>query len=489
METEYTKMMEGSLNQFRGDDDEDVEAVQFLLDPKTFRSFGDGLTTVLEKSGYTGKNEIKEKSDYLLGKLQKIGSSTGIKTIKSWFDGSKRPKIQNSSRKKMYEICFALELSIEDTVCFFNHVYQDRCFNFHNIDETVYYFCLARGLAYNKAEKMISAINNAAVSEDEKEVDINFTKSVKSEIEEKNTEKELVKFLIEQKKCFEKWNLQAYKFIIECYEKILGNEASKPIISEFREKVKKGEEKQSRQIDINFDLDQNDEVIIGLIFKELKWDVEHYQISISDLKELLTGDLLSNAFLLKRLWIDPVKSFKGTEIPEAISNNFPSAKVLSNVLDNVKMGKSESYDSIRKVIVLFQFYSFWCEKKLDVENKKKNKNPDMKGDSLKEGNNENFDMIEDSSKEGDNKKPDTGEDSSKKDNDKKPDVIMRYGSEKRYGQYLDEVNCWLEDYGYSSLYSGNPYDWIFLHSAQSDTPLEKFRELMGILMNEDWRTE
>ena len=180
--TEYTNMIDKSLVQFCEEDE--MEALDFLTNPSSFRSFGEGLTTILKQTDYAGDlNNNEEKSKYLLHKLQEIHSTTGIKTIRSWFDGSRRPKIQNASREKIYEICFALNLSITDVEWFFHHVYFDRCFNFHNRTEALYAFCFVNNLPYGKAKEIIHTIENQeAKPVEQNDVGINYTKFVKQQI-------------------------------------------------------------------------------------------------------------------------------------------------------------------------------------------------------------------------------------------------------------------------------------------------------------------
>lgn len=45
--------------------------------------------------------------------------------------------------------------------------------------------------------------------------------------------------------------------------------------------------------------------------------------------------------------------------------------------------------------------------------------------------------------------------------------------------YTDELNNILFDCNYSGLYYGNPFDWLFLFCAQSEQPLDLFRELLA----------
>lgn len=49
------------------------------------------------------------------------------------------------------------------------------------------------------------------------------------------------------------------------------------------------------------------------------------------------------------------------------------------------------------------------------------------------------------------------------------------------GRCTARINHFLVESGYLELYVGNPFDWIFLHSAYQTEPLNIFREFMHTL--------
>ena len=101
---------------------------------------------------------------------------------------------------------------------------------------------------------------------------------------------------------------------------------------------------------------------------------------------------------------------------------------MSDVLSDEKISVSKSYDSIRKMIILLDFYCFWVDIKLN------------------------------------------------------PDEYSELSSKERQKIYVEEINSSLYECGYEELYAGNPYDWIFLCSAISEKPLEFFRSYMSELI-------
>ena len=53
---------------------------------------------------------------------------------------------------------------------------------------------------------------------------------------------------------------------------------------------------------------------------------------------------------------------------------------------------------------------------------------------------------------------------------------------------IAHMNQMLTEAGYSELYVGNPYDWLFFYAAKSDEPLPTFRfiwnELLTVTLEE-----
>ena len=124
------------------------EAYQYLQNPANFVSFHTGLTTLMQRCGYTGSSEdVEEKTAYLQQKLAAIHVKITEITVRDWFSGKRRPSLDSRSRKLVYEICFALGASFELVQEFFRQVYFSRSFNCHTIKEAVYYYCLHQNLS------------------------------------------------------------------------------------------------------------------------------------------------------------------------------------------------------------------------------------------------------------------------------------------------------------------------------------------------------
>ena len=50
--------------------------------------------------------------------------------------------------------------------------------------------------------------------------------------------------------------------------------------------------------------------------------------------------------------------------------------------------------------------------------------------------------------------------------------------------YTEQLNALLNECGFSPLYCGNPYDWMFLYCTLSDTPLDVFRGILAEVLTD-----
>ena len=111
MKSDYTLYNQSSIQNYSSIDNVD-QAVEYLKDPTHFRSFGQGLTELLQKKNApVDFSDNAEMADYLFSKLKDIGSTISRATVMSWFTGNHRPKVEAGSRPKIYELCFAMQLT------------------------------------------------------------------------------------------------------------------------------------------------------------------------------------------------------------------------------------------------------------------------------------------------------------------------------------------------------------------------------------------
>ena len=115
--------------------------------------------------------------------------------------------------------------------------------------------------------------------------------------------------------------------------------------------------------------------------------------------------------------------FKNADLPKEIKNNFPQVKSLSDKVD--------SYEELRKAIILLFSYSFWRSATT------------LQGE---------------------------------------------YGSIAAadfFDFYIDQLNDLLIRANLPELYYGNPYDWMFLYCTYADNPLDSFRGIISAVLDKE----
>lgn len=433
MRKNYTIFNEQSISDFPFID-EDAEAAEFLKSPESFRPFDQGLTELLEKKQFTGDlYSPYEKADHLITRLRAIRSDINSETVYSWFTGRHRPRIEPGSRIRMYEICFALQLTLPETVWFFHHVYYDRCFNCHTIEEAVYYFSFLHGLSYTEALDIISTVQSADSGQTAAEAPgPDYTRLVQNRISQLQTIQELQAFLLNSLPAFRMWNYSALGSIRTLLSEITGAKASKPAIDHLKRTLARHVQSDSdaqRNLSCENDIRQ-----CGLLLQEL-WQDALQQGSTSAAEyvlEAISGkNTFKYTFVLDRLLSTVTGMSRYPDVPYVVRNHFPSKKVLSDVLNEAKVTVSRSYDAIRKTLVLLDFYVFWVRVKLGITE------------------------------------------------------IDNFSPEELAQIYRDEADARLYGCGYEPLYAGNPYDWIFLCAAQNEEPLAFFRGVVTELLPEE----
>lgn len=57
--------------------------------------------------------------------------------------------------------------------------------------------------------------------------------------------------------------------------------------------------------------------------------------------------------------------------------------------------------------------------------------------------------------------------------------MQNQGIDVDIDNYIEDTNAYLDECGFSLMYYGNPYDWMFLYCALSERPLDVFRGLLA----------
>ena len=312
MSLSYTEQMEDALWQRWSEYDDDYKlTIEFLNSDDNFRSFGDGLISLMQKKDLSMDTEKAIKHLSACCKKNsvdecEIGSTN---TLKSWFRGGPRPKKGEDSRDSMFALAFALEFTPDETVELFHKVYLDRAFNFRNEKELVYYFCLANKKSWSDAKRLIASIEYAADGYDATV----YTDVIRADIDRFSVENELIDYIKTHRRNMNQNNVSAKKYL----EKLLT---------------------QAKYLArLEAELPEHDGQFEGA------WKSED-TVSVNFMYALITETTPS----AKK---GTTTVFKNARLPKEIKSRFPEAGSFSE--------KEPTYESIRKMIVMLFSYTFW----------------------------------------------------------------------------------------------------------------------------------
>lgn len=312
--------------------DKDINTMITFMKENQFMLFGERLKRFIRT---LSADETVDCEKYLKEHAQM--NSVKIfddRTIERWLNLKNTPK-----REKAFLIVFALGLSLEDTINFFEKVYFDRAFDVKNTDEMVYYYCIKNGFNYAKAEELISKINVDDLDDEYSENKTVHTKKIQDKVDIIVDEDSFVKFARLYKNARKKENRTGY----EVFKNI----------------------KEIARINIQRE-DEIDESIHTFKYFYINKKGEKKE-KINDFNDAYKNDEKdSPAHMYKRiLGINLVdKKTSGTKpvFTKEISNDFPKElfHCFTNLatLGNMMKNEEESYEKNRKAIILFNFYNW-----------------------------------------------------------------------------------------------------------------------------------
>lgn len=355
---QYTNQRKEALKNFEGrseiSDDENVLEKLYKILNEDFEPFGKRLHAIMrEKLGRDLGDlvvELKEACKKTGVPIKDIASKT--ETIQNWFYGKTikgtrkstypRPKKSDDSRSRMFAFAFAMKLSVKETEDLFHKAYLDRAFNYRDHRELIYYYCLQKGLSYEQAQAIISSIDLARISvTTDKTI---LTKLIALDALQMDSADALIEFIYKHGHNFS-INAKSAKEIMLKLKKQAKNLSMRKYDSdrEIHQKKKKDEiawlknqgrwpRKPGEKLECEFAFENSD----------------GYNKQRESDRNLYTSIM---GVPMKKIDGISTISFKGSELPKEISNNFPQVTSLNE--------NTESFEELRKVIILLASYCFW----------------------------------------------------------------------------------------------------------------------------------
>ena len=320
---EATQIAEDRIFRYDPDYDDIPPGMEYIDTLDEISVFSDKVKTRLAELGHGDiGDDVKHLMAALVGYCAEAGVDISRQTLKNWL--TKAPPDGNSrSRENVYKLCFALKMDANQTGEFFLKAYLERPFNYKNIREAVYFFCLQTGRNYQAAERLIRRIESESSAENPDAVVI--TEQIGEDIRSMESEEGFVRYMVENKPGFAAQNLTATKEIEKLIEK------AKPLATSESERF--GHAVSSREKTVVNSVDDLLKVIYGYSLREPRGQKKASRAGI-----------------------------KSSRLPELIKRNFPESQEMSMIHNG-----TASFSTLRKALILLNFYHFFVSARLQKE--------------------------------------------------------------------------------------------------------------------------
>lgn len=291
------------------------------LNSPNFRSFGDGLKTVI--CSKMPLNSTITPQEFLQTCCKDKGITVAsTATLYNWFHKGMRPDRAEQRREAMFALAFVLGLTIEETTDLFHKVYLDRAFNKRSYKELIYYYCIKKGCTYAHAQKLISLV------------------SFNKEIEDATVRTELIS---EQTASFAD-DIDLLLYIHNRPHNFsLSNVAA---IAEYEKQWERA--RTTVSIEMGFTNQRTHNFVPR---SRRTWDSKR-------LLDLADKDINSAAFDFEIITGQSITGVKGTK-PLSFKNKYLPKEIAVNFPTGPSLGKNPSHEQLRKMIILLFSYEFW----------------------------------------------------------------------------------------------------------------------------------
>ena len=299
--------------------------------------FTDGILKRIRELGYTGDDgDTTQMASFVMQLCQEAGVSLSPQTIKNWL-GKGRADSSANGRNNIYQLCFALKMDASQAAEFFLKCYLERPFNFKQLNEAVYFYCLNTGRDLTEANELIKKAEQQPLTENPFAEDV--TEQIGRDILSIQDDQELLRYFKENRAGFSQQNKTAAEMVRQLIDACMkdANQAVQTYL--FYEE--QGEVKT---------VDDLLSVIYGYSARATRQVRKHD----AEGKEIVSTEKIYK------------ESIAASSFPELIRRNFPQRQQFENI-DK----KKASYDVIRKALIILQFYHFYASaknQKADISN-------------------------------------------------------------------------------------------------------------------------
>lgn len=319
------KYIDGEATQFAQNQifdynpDEDIlPGIEYIDQLDEISLFADGIKdrlAALDHADILG--DSKKLVSTLSGYCNEADVSISRQTLENWLTKA-APNGNKTSRENVYKLCFALKMDELQTGEFFLKAYLERPFNYKNIREATYYFCLRTGRNYKSAEALIQKIENASYVE--KPDAVTVTEQIGEAIRMLDNEDDFIKYIVDNRSGFAEQNRTASKLIAEL-------------------------------------------IRLTMPLAEAEYNFMHSgdkKLSVNSVDDLLS--VIYDYSARKTSEYNKVfkSSIKNSDFPKSIKRNFPERQEIQNISKG-----NASYDVIRKALIMLKFYHFFATARIN----------------------------------------------------------------------------------------------------------------------------
>lgn len=355
-EYEATKIAKNVFLQFDYEN-QDVPGKEYIELLECTSPFADKLKERATALGYTGNLTDTEKlRAFLFLLLQEEPGIIDEKNARAWKENLRNwlvPKKDSTTplmpgkREFVYQLCFALKMNALEAGEFFVKGYLERPYNFKNLKETAYFYCLNNGLHYADAMDLYQKAKDIPFEKNKfAETD---TASIGRIVSEFHNEESFMDYIRENRWSFETGSVSAKKRISQLIELCMPYATKDYNTFNFSER----QEAIARR-DISVENDDGKD-------KNKKYEIKPVaQKTISNAETLLS---VIYGYYARETRIENGKAVPIYKKTLNKDSHFPKLireRMVSNAMQLSALQKGSAPDAlIRSALILFSFYYFF----------------------------------------------------------------------------------------------------------------------------------
>lgn len=212
---EYTDRMIAHCREITPYDDNYLEELRCQME--SFRNLGEALDTFLIEKGYTGSlDDVSSKTDF----VKKRYSARGVmppRNMPKWFSGD-----ININKSTALQLSFVFGLGVEETEDFLRRICLSRGFDFHDMEEIVYYMAIKLKTDYKTLQMMLENLPDVDVQRIPDDDKAFYTGDIAGEVKNISSMEETAAYIVRNAERFAYKHVTAAKMLKRMWLKISG---------------------------------------------------------------------------------------------------------------------------------------------------------------------------------------------------------------------------------------------------------------------------